>query len=83
MSKLRGLAYHREIRNRHIKRKKTIVLKKDGSDWYRFDGQYSKGKIHCGCGICKYDKSRGYETLRTKRELEKFKIDLDDYSNSK
>ncbi len=23
------------------------------SDFYKFDGMYDKGKIHCGCPVCK------------------------------
>lgn len=41
---MRTRAFRREVRNKSIKRKKAIVLSRDGSDWYKFDGQYSKGK---------------------------------------
>ena len=27
-------------------------------EWYKYDGQYDKGKIHCGCKLCK--PYRGY-----------------------
>ena len=45
----RTRAYYREMREKHIKRKKRI----SNHYWYyKFDGQYSKGKIHCSCPIC-------------------------------
>lgn len=49
----RGIAYRREVRNRKIARRKRICIERDGYGWYEFDGQYSKGKIHCGCKMCK------------------------------
>lgn len=49
-------------------------------EWYKHPGQYSKGKIHCGCGICKYSRKFGLPTLRTIRELAKFKSELQDAS---
>ena len=46
----RDRGYYREMREKHIKRKKKI----SAHYWhYKFDGQYSKGKIHCSCPICR------------------------------
>lgn len=46
----RDRGYFREMREKHIKRKK----KKSKHYWYyKFDGQYSKGKIHCSCSMCR------------------------------
>ena len=74
---MRDRAYRRLVRNTVIKRKKTICRNVYHLDsWYSFDGQYSKGKIHCGCGICKYGKKYGMPTVKTMRELEKFKCEL-------
>lgn len=61
---MRTRAFRREVRNKSIKRKKSIVLSRDGSDWYKFDGQYSKGKIFCDCGICKFSRKYGLPTLK-------------------
>ena len=79
--------YRRKMRKKHIKRKKSICNfyktfdKNDLSrevpmEWYEHDGQYSKGKIHCGCGICKFSKKYRLPTLRDEKELEKFKLEL-------
>lgn len=52
----RTRAYRRDMRNRKIARKKRIVREvwNDLEWWYKFDGQYSKGKIHCSCPMCQY-----------------------------
>lgn len=52
----RDRGYYIDVRNKVIARKKRISLDACGLDWYRSDGQYSKGKIHCGCGLCKPSK---------------------------
>ena len=45
----RRRAYYREMREKHILRKKRLSARY----WfYKHDGQYSKGKIHCSCPIC-------------------------------
>ena len=49
----RGRGYRRYVRNKTILRKKRISNLVYGLDWYHHDGQYSKGKIHCGCELCK------------------------------
>ena len=48
--------YHRKMRAKHIKRKKRITSHYPGSDtfsYYKYDGMYSKNKIHCSCPLCK------------------------------
>lgn len=71
--------FRRNARHNAICRKKHIAIKRDGSDWYNKDGKYDKGKIHCGCGVCKYSKKFGYPTIRTERELDKFRSELEDF----
>ena len=45
--------YYRYQRNKHIQRKKKIIINK--VCWYvKFDGMLSKGKIHCSCGLCAF-----------------------------
>lgn len=90
----RGIAYTREVRNKHIARKKRICRAiYRGSPhklyesptpgyWYKVDGRYSKGKIYCGCVLCKYGKHYDLPTVRTMREISKFKTELDDYNKS-
>ena len=44
--------YYREMRHKHICRKKYINHALNDYWVYKYDGQYSKGKIHCSCGMC-------------------------------
>ena len=60
----RGTDYRRYVRTKAILRKKRISNSVYGLDWYKHDGQYSKGKIHCGCGLCKFGKRYGMPTTR-------------------
>ena len=75
----RGVEYRRYVRNKTILRKKRISNAVYGIDWYHHDGQYSKGKIHCGCGLCKFGKKYGLPTTRKMRELSRERIMLQDY----
>ena len=75
----RGTEYRRYIRSKAILRKKRISNSVYGLDWYKHDGQYSKGKIHCGCGLCKFGKRYGLPTTRDMREESREKILLNDY----
>lgn len=52
---MRTRAYTRNMRAKHIKRKKKIVShwRWFKSGYYPYDGMYSKGKIHCSCPLCK------------------------------
>ena len=51
------------MRAKHINRKKRIVSHYaafkvlDGFTYYKHDGMFSKGKVHCSCPLCK-DKAR-------------------------
>ena len=40
------------MRKKHIKRKKKIAEKLYGSGYYKCDGKYDKGKVHCSCPMC-------------------------------
>mgnify|MGYP007003829757 FL=1 len=75
----RGTDYRRYVRSKAILRKKRISNSVYGLDWYKHDGQYSKGKIHCGCGLCKFGKRYGLLTIREMREKTRERILLDDY----
>ena len=72
-----SIAYRRAVRCKAIKRKKGISRAVYGFDWYRYDGQYSKGKIHCGCGLCKFGRKYNLPTFQdVKRSMEtKYAID--------
>jgi hypothetical protein len=65
----RDREYYREMREKHIKRKKRISHQGRDYWYYKFDGQYSKGKIHCSCPLCSVKSS---EELK---HSDKIKID--------
>lgn len=60
----RTRAYRRDVRRRVISRKKHIVAMRDGLPYYHVDGKYAKGKIHCGCGLCKFGRKYGLPTFK-------------------
>ncbi len=64
----RGREYRREQRDRAIRRKKRIANAMYDGYYFKYDGQYSKGHISCGCGLCKPGKRFGepFETERRK-----------------
>jgi len=77
---MRDRAYFRYQRAKVIQRKKHISCSVYGFDWYRgTDGKYSKGKIYCGCGLCKFGRKYGLPTVKRMREDSKVKIELKEY----
>ena len=70
-------------RNRHIIRKKRIDKSIQNpllyTPFYKHDGQYSKGKIHCSCSICTYSKTYKLETYKEKKDKEYVKMMMDEY----
>lgn len=78
----RTRSYRRDVRNKTIARKKRICRAIYGGSphrlyespepgyWYKVDGRYAKGKIHCSCKMCKYSKHYGLPTVRDLRERE-------------
>lgn len=75
----RDTRYRRYVRNKTILRKKKISKSIYGFDWYKHDGQYSKGKLHCGCELCKFGKKYGLPTIKNMRDQSREKILLNDY----
>lgn len=85
----RSRDYYRKMRAKHIKRKKAIVhhwrwWRDNNYSYYAHDGQYSKGKIHCSCPLCK-EKARhnGRHVLTEKEMLSIMKMqeELNSYYN--
>lgn len=73
-TKNRNAAYYRHNRYRTINRKKNILA---GRIWkYKYDGMYSKGKIHCSCKMCNFDKVHGYDIFRYRKAEYFYKLDL-------
>ena len=80
---IRTRAYRRTVRHNAIARKKRICLNFYGFDWYKHDGMYSKGKIHCSCKMCTYSKIFDLPTIHDKKEKELVKEAISDcFSNS-
>lgn len=48
----RSRAFTRYQRRAHISRKKRIIAG-ENIWYYKFEGQLSKGKIHCSCPMCR------------------------------
>ena len=49
---MKSRAFVRAMRRKHIKRKKQIAEKLYGHGYYKCDGKYDKGKVHCSCPMC-------------------------------
>lgn len=79
---MRNRAYRRMVRARSIKHKKYISEHVYGFDWYKVDGRYSKGKIHCSCPLCTYSKFYNLPTLAEEKDKEFVKDALNDYYKS-
>lgn len=73
--KKRNRAWRRDVRNRQIIRKKRICHNYYDFDWYRTDGAYSKGKIHCSCFLCKPSKRWKMPTFHDAKKLYKMELD--------
>lgn len=75
----------RKERIRHIKRKERILKSYYSSEEYEKyhsslkAGKLSKGKIHCGCPLCKPYKHHYYESATNQKKLDKFNRKMDDY----
>ena len=66
----RSREYNRLQRKKAIKRKKNICTAVyDDHGWYKFDGQYSKGKVHCSCPMCRGKDQRGRHLLTLSEKL--------------
>lgn len=72
--------FRRDVRNRKIAHKKYICnhVNSIGSNWYKHDGQYSKGKIHCSCPLCTYSKFYDYPRLKDIIDRDRVKDALKD-----
>ena len=76
---MRGREYSRYVRNKAIARKKRISQHVYGFDWYPNDGKYSKGKIHCGCVLCKWGRKHGIPAWALHRQEVAMLEEMKDY----
>ncbi len=76
----RSRAYNRLQRKKAIKRKKRICTDfYDDHTWYKFDGQYSKGKVHCSCPMCREKDARGRHILTRGEKLSIMDLKNEEY----
>ena len=79
---MRTRDYHRKMRAKHISRKKRITSHYCLSDvypYFKYDGMYSKNKIHCSCRLCRGKDYNGRH-IRTLQEIRSM-IKLDEESS--
>lgn len=75
----------RKERILHIKKKenilKTFYTKADYEKYHRTltTGKLSKGKVHCGCPLCKPYKYHYYESAQNQKKLDKCKDMMNDF----
>ena len=75
-------AKRRKERYHQIRRKKSIC-EAHGFEYYDHDGQYDKGKVHCGCPLCKPGKKERLPSEKEVRESAPLEQDLKDYKEGK
>jgi hypothetical protein len=74
--------YYRLERIKHIKRKKRIIHNINDYWHYKYEGELSKGKIHCSCKLCSSKtKDIGYKAS-DKCKLLNMKQELEDYAET-
>lgn len=62
---MRSKIFAREMREKHIQRKKRIAERIYGWGYYQCDGKYDKGKVHCSCPMCsKKTNNKGKNRLK-------------------
>lgn len=61
-----SLALKIHHRNRIIANKKAI-----DPTFYKVDGRYNKGKIHCSCGMCSVKTKKNGHTISDIKKLNK------------
>ena len=50
---IKRIWYYRWVRKHISKKCKCLDHEIHHFYWYKNDGQYSKGKIHCSCNLCR------------------------------
>ena len=72
--------YYREMREKHIKRKKRIAQLYYGWGYYQVDGKYSKNKIHCSCGLCRAKTNNKGWKAADRRKIDRMEYVEDPYA---
>lgn len=88
LKKNRSCSYYRHLRMRAIKRKSYIYHHIWGSDLTEYRngimipfrvGKWSKGKVHCSCKMCKYEKHFNIEKEKYKAKKMAMQKEMDEY----
>lgn len=88
MEQNRNRAYLRHQRNRVIAKKVKIFTEFWGNELIVFKneetstfpvGKWSKGKVHCSCKMCKYEKHYKIPKEKDKAKQQAMKKEVDDY----
>lgn len=79
-------AYLRHQRERAIKRKEKIIKSvfQIAADEYESSvrnrrGRLDKGKVHCSCRMCRYEKFHGIKKDKDKVKLKDMQSQIDEY----
>jgi hypothetical protein len=64
-------AYYRHHRERVINRNSKLAKQFYGDGYYKYPGQFSKGKIHCSCGMCRIKTRYNGWSMSDRRKLER------------
>jgi len=84
----RSRDYYRHHRERAIARKVHIYTNimgndlmeyRNGRDFPTFRGRFSKGKVHCSCKWCKYEKHYDLEKEKYKAKKNQMKKEIEEY----
>ena len=83
--KLRSRSYYRHHRGRSIVRKYNFLktIYPDGAEYLKeckAPGMLSKGKIHCSCPCCKYEKANNIPTIQELINRQDYKEQLKEIS---
>lgn len=81
MKKNRSQSYYRHHRNRLIAKKAYIFTVIWGNELdVKFPvGKWSKGKVHCSCKLCKFEKHFQIEKDKYKAKKQAMKQEMDEY----
>ena len=89
----RNRAWRRKKNYSKARRKKKIANKIHRNNWYKHNGQYIKGKIHCSCLMCSAktnNRGRWGKPINYKHSdrmmvesMESKKCEYDTYNNTK
>lgn len=79
--KNRSVSYYRHQRERNIKRKEFIAKHILQWDTLPIRGKFNKGKIHCSCWMCKFEKHFDISKANVKAKADAMKEEIKCFYN--